>query len=183
MKSNRLPIKSVIDSSAQTTKQCAEASDLSFLEIEVENILKSINNLPIQLHELALIMFYSGLRVSEALQIRYSDIDALSRVKIKGAKGSLNRVVDCSIIKEYLLTCKADRRNPFDGLSRFYVYRQFKNNGLSRFWSNNSKLSVTHTLRILSIKLMESGINDLSMVQGYIGHKKINSTKYYVEKK
>lgn len=99
---------------------------------------------------------------------------------VKETKGSQNRYISSPNSSQYLLNCLRQKINPFEGLSRFYVYREYKKLGLSMSFNDNFNNSVTHMLRHVYIAELNSVSDGLEDTARLVGHKNINSTKHYV---
>lgn len=126
-------------------------------------------------------MLASASRVSEALNITPSRITQTGHVKIIAGKGSQNRIVHAGLSVDYFLLCKANSIKPFDGWSRFYVYRQFKRYGIGLHLPGRSNKAVTHSIRhAVAMANVKESFN-LTDTQSQLGHKSTRSTKYYHE--
>lgn len=128
------------------------------------------------------LQFYYGIRISEALRIRHTDITDIGQILIKGMKGSNSKVVYPILYKEFWLRVKRNKTNIPESYNRFYFYRLYKKIGLSQVMGKNKNNSVTHLLRYnYLINLMQNGIT-VDNLQQSIGHKSLKSTLHYVNK-
>lgn len=165
--------------------------------LTIDEVLKMIKSLegndPIKMRNLALIetIYGSGLRVSELLNLKVSDVHLTAKyVKIMG-KGNKERNVplgDMSInaIREYLTKARVQL---IKEENNFLFVNQYGNK-LSRqgFYKLLQKLSsdvgITksvspHTLRhSFATHLLESGV-DLKTLQDLLGHEDISTTQIY----
>lgn len=174
--------KSVSKPSAQSTKQCdVAAMNFAIVESIKKKALDEIakGNTIGCLIELQL---FSGVRISSLLSVKACDINNLGQIYVRESKNSQNRIIASPNTSSFLARCKALNKAPFEGMSRFYVYREYKKLGLSGQVSGNLKSSVTHYCRHLYISQLDSVTDDISETQRLVGHKSENSTKYYVEK-
>lgn len=133
-------------------------------------------------HAIAGLMLRYGLRISEAISIKGTDIDEDLQVYVKGLKGSDNRfcqIVDC---KEFWLMFKGRTEAISDVFSRFYFYREFKKRGWEIRHNNGETGSVTHAMRHIHIRKLSAKLHDTEEVRKLIGHKNIKSTEHYVSK-
>lgn len=128
------------------------------------------------------LMFDEGLRISDVLRIKPSDVDSSCFITVKQGKGSMIKVIRCSKNINFWL---GQVRRGFvisDVYNRFYFYRLFKKYGLQMSIEGCSNKKVTHSLRYARASVMMKVSNDLETVKQDLGHKSIKSTKYYVRK-
>jgi integrase len=177
------PIKTVPTLSAQTTTRC-ETVDGTESQVEaLWNKVEKLRGTVPQLFYLCVIMIEGNLRVSEALRIKPKDITSLGKVKIEALKGSHSRLISSGEAKKWLLQCKKINRIPFEGWSRFFVYREFKKLGIS-FQSNQStKNSVTHAIRHIVTAANRKVTDEPGIIQRDLGHKNQNTQKLYGKQK
>jgi len=175
--------KPVLSPSAHATIPCKLRKKE---EAVIKNILSAYNNEIFQLRCvnacLELQLLY-GLRISEVLNIKCNDIMRNNQIKIKGIKSSGNRIITPVKYIDYFNKCKTNHVNPFDIVNRFYIYREYKKYGINLNYDNNSHNAVTHSLRYLLLKMYDNEGVSMTDIQKQIGHKSINSTKIYVNKR
>ena len=173
------PIKSVSSPTAQTNKLCEVQDDqLQLLEAVYSKRLPLLNSDRILWYIIEL-MLNGALRVSEVLDIDARDITMTGHVIIHGKKGSLDRIVTTHDSAEYLRKCKVNCVQPFMDWNRFAVYRAFKKHGIYLQLSGNKHMSVTHSIRqIVSRSMQTEGVSD-NMRRKLLGHKSFNSLKHY----
>lgn len=137
------------------------------------------------------IMYSSGLRVSELLNLELKSINIeLGIIKVIG-KGNKERIVPIGdFAKEYLILYLTKVRKEYDIHHSKYVFLSKKGTTLTRqfFWKQIKKyaksagivVNVTpHTLRhSFATHLLENGC-DLRMVQEVLGHSNISTTQIY----
>ncbi len=134
-----------------------------------------------ELWYLILLMAMTGCRVSEALSIRVHEISNDGRVRLKGLKGSNDRIVHESEVSKYLIYCKSIGKNPFQTFDRFFVYRYLKSLGIGQHFNDNQRKSVTHIFRHLAIEDMQTIDPDLQATKRAIGHKSVKNTEHYAK--
>lgn len=185
MKSNltnymaQLDSKSVSTRSAPTTIPLHSQSDRAelFKELESKVLLNSSYSGTDKL--LLYVMFLSGCRVSEALDIRPSRISPSGQVLIKGLKGSDDRIVNVGSMKRYGVDNIILASYDIELRSRFSMYRLLKKLGFAQYFGNSEVASVTHIFRHMYIREQaEQGI-EVETMKRAIGHKNINNTKHY----
>lgn len=175
--------KSVLDSSAQNVTQCAASSNLVSGISELKEAVDRIRGHNLNLHIFATIQLRAGLRVSELLSVTPGDVDQLGRIKVKGLKGSLDRVVDCGEYCDIVKANAAIGAMPWQGWNRFYIYREYKKYGVTLDVEGNKRKAVTHSLRHESALLLKDESAELSHAQGLLGHKNVTNTEHYVGRK
>lgn len=176
---NQQSIKAVLKPSAQITTVCAVNEQLydkvsTFMaSIMIDSLCQ-----PNELIVFELMLRY-GCRVSECLNLCRADITNTGLCKIKGLKGSSDRVLQ--LIDTILLV-----NNSFFGnfpisytTNRFRIYRLCKQFGINGIYGNNLKRSVTHFGRHrFVLDLINIGVDERNISQ-LIGHKNTNNIKYY----
>ena len=129
------------------------------------------------------VMFAGGLRVSEALSISSSDIFGNGQIRIRAAKGSLDKVIRVPELVQFLDKCRSTGMSPFSDISRFQVYRMFKQHSIGSTFGKVGNESVTHYPRKVYAQLIHNNTNDMAIVQRSVGHVSQKSTEYYVKTK
>jgi integrase len=167
------------DSTAQITNLCDTGDDP-----EKESKRISVMYEQCKRHSKFLLAFFAlqvegGLRVSEVLAVQWSDIDSLGRVTVRTLKKGVERVVSSGIGKEYLLRCRKAKTNPFDFVSRFYIYREYNKIGIVFKSATSTKNSVTHAPRHISALVSRKVNRQEKTIANSLGQKSLNSTKQY----
>jgi len=152
---------------------------------EVSQIISSIINIK---HKTIIILIYSsGLRVSEVVNLKIEDIDAQRKlIHVRNAKGRKDRYtilseVAMKTLKLYIESCQPKRwlfpsKNVNSHITTRTVQRIFehacKNIGMK-------KEVAVHSLRhSFATHLLESGV-DLRYIQKLLGHKSSKTTEIY----
>jgi site-specific recombinase XerD len=173
--------------SLPTTKVTYKLPDILSSE-EVQRIIKATNG--IKYRTLLMVIYSAGLRVSEALNLKISDIDSdRMTLHIRCAKGGKDRYVILSpvvynALKDYWKACK------FKELvfpSKKQVNRPLSTNRASQIFKEaKQKAGVTkpggiHSLRHgFATHLLESGA-DIFAIKTLLGHSSIQSTVRYLD--
>ncbi len=153
---------------------------------EVRNMLQNTKN---KKHKLLIeILYGSGLRVSEAVNLRKNDLNLNEKINIiRGGKGKKDRRIILSEklrkrLSAYLKKRKDD--NPFifhykeNHISTRQAQRIVKNAALR---AGIKKKVFSHALRAsFATHLINSGV-DIRDVQVLLGHKRISTTQIYTE--
>ena len=145
-------------------------------------VLGVINDclLPVALRALIETMYIGGLRVSEALNIKCSNISVDGTIKAIGMKKSFNRFVLISQNVIYFKKCKKLKINPFQDYDRYFLYRFCKSKGIFISHGKDYKQSVTHSLRYNRINNINQISDSIIETAKQIGHKSIVSTNHYI---
>ena len=175
-------VKAVKRLSAQTSRPCDESTLRA-----LQNILKNVcsrNNTQVGTYEKAIIelQFLYGLRISEALNIHFSDVLFNGSIKIKGSKGSENRIVYPVEYRDFWIHLHNSKATIPSSYNRFYFYRIYKKYGISGIIGDNVNTSVTHYLRFMFVQQLVSSGQDPEQLQQILGHKSIRSTIHYLTK-
>lgn len=176
-------VDAVVNSLAQTNKLLQGEMNNDNLYFDLISKVLGNRYLSIDFKFLIWIMLHTGCRVSEALQIKSNDINENWFVKIKGAKGSHSRI---KLIPPFPLTyvkLKIPNIYLFQGISRFYVYRQLKNMGIYEQFGNNKNKSVTHYFRHIYAQNLKSVDQKNEASSRELGHKNHKNIVYYGNKK
>lgn len=175
-------IKSVSSPFAQTVIQCAPRTDTGWDYVALEARYNQLKRIDERVSVIFDLQFAGGCRISEVLNVKCTDIDDLGKVTIKGLKGGDTRIVQSSFSAKFLLKTKSLGVSPFHDLNRFYVYRTYKKLGISEFYGDNQRASVTHLPRhevALASKLLE---RDETVTKRQLGQKSAKSTAHYTGK-
>jgi integrase len=176
-------VNSAITPPAQTTTLLHPGTPAILQMIERANKLLLSNTLPRVLLAVIELQLFYGLRISECLNITTSDISQTGHIRIRGAKGSNDRIVIPYRFSSFWQN-EAKALLPLSTVySRFWFYRQYKNLGLYAIFGNSKVKSVTHLFRHLNILSLKDNFNETNLTKQFIGHKSINSTLHYERKK
>lgn len=151
---------------------------------EVERILSKVSN--IKHHSILSLLYGSGLRIGELLNLKKSDIDFdRSLVVVRHGKGAKDRVTILShVLKGQLLTYVADFKPNywlFEGPGRHQYSRSSVANIISRACQAAavSKKITAHSFRhSFATHLLEQGC-DLRHIQLLLGHSSSKTTEIY----
>jgi len=152
---------------------------------EVSRLLNSIKNFK---HKLILSLMYSaGLRVSEVVKLKVSDIDFDRRIiLISQAKGKKDRQ---SLLSQKIFFDLKDLCAPKQGNEYLFLGTNLKNHlsirSVEKIFNNNlissgiKKAATCHCLRhSFATHLLESG-TDIRYIQALLGHKSLTTTQVY----
>jgi len=172
-------IKSVASLTAHTPV-LFQNNNFQFSEIDLfmSEIIRR-NDLSVQEKAIIELLYYFGLRISEVLQIKKTDISPMCHILVKGSKGSNNRIVQPVVFRSFWLSATVGDLPLCNIYSRFYFYRLFKKIGFYSKFGTNEKFSVTHFFRhqlVLSFK--SAGFPDETITQ-FIAHRSFRSLEYY----
>ena len=175
-------INSVVSPTAQTVTKFADNSEIiDEMSTKVEGIL-SKDTVPDTLKRFIYLQSISGARVSEILNIQYTDIISPTILRLTGLKHSNDRLIHIDRYSEYFAFCKRNMIHPFSTLNRYYIYREYKKIGFIVSFLDSNKKAVTHSFRYKYIKNLKDNNVELSLIQKEIGHKTQKTTENYEQK-
>lgn len=155
--------------------------------LSINNVKKIINSQTNLKHKAVLSTIYScGLRISEAINLKISDIDSTSMtIKVVNSKGRSDRYVMLSenlleILREYCSVYKpkeylfnGQKGGKYSARSIQEVFQKSVNAA-----GINKKVTV-HTLRhSFATHLLENG-TDIRLIQELLGHRQLSTTQIY----
>ena len=133
-------------------------------------------------YDIIMIQIASGARISEVLNIEYTDLLEPHFIVLKGLKGSGSRVIPVPECAKYIGDCITNKVHPFQHISRFQVYRFYKRMGFYTTLKGKQNKAVTHSFRRLYINELIKGGHNVKIAKESIGHKSEKSTKHYIDK-
>lgn len=180
---SKIRIKSVLKPSAQTAKLCDTDTHNEQVFYQVLALVDHSSFLPDYLKALIELQFFNGIRITSCLSLSYSDIDMFGNIYVTQGKGSENKI--CSVLnsKGFFINCRKRKVSPFEGISRFHVYREYKKLGISYQSKGNKNKSITHAFRHFYIENNRNNQIDDTDIQKFTGHKSLKSLKHYGNKK
>lgn len=182
MKTNSDLINANKKLSAQSNTLCEVKGASMGHQLTIESIISKCKLHSESLYTICSLQLKFALRISEVLNLKYSDIDFQGRAIIKGLKGSNDRII---YVSEYPMFKNINRNSKelvFSHINRFYVYREYKKLGIYKLLEDNSNTSVTHFNRYLSQAVIEDNSEDLRVKRQLLGHKSSKNTFRYHNK-
>lgn len=170
-----------------TTKVTYKLPDILSAD-EVQHIIKAVGNF--KYRTLFMVIYSAGLRVSEAVKLRITDIDSdRMTLHIRSGKGGKDRYVILSPVAyaalcEYWKVCKftdyvfpnkthLDQPLPIQSVSKYFKAAKAK--------TGITKQGGVHSLRhAFATHLLESGA-DIFAIKSLLGHASIQSTVRYLD--
>lgn len=175
-------INTVLSSTAQIDTKFVDNSEIiDEMNAKVEEILLK-ETVPDSLKRFIYLQSISGARVSEILNIQYTDIINSTILRIKGLKHSNDRLIHIDRYTDYFGFCKRNTIHPFGTLNRFYIYREYKKMGFIVSFLDSNRKAVTHSFRYKYIKNLKDNNVEISLIQKEIGHKIQKTTENYEQK-
>lgn len=177
----RRSINSISTPSAQIANLCDVGTIAESLEAIFVTTIAKVRSYDQSLALVIWLMYASGLRISEILKIKGTDISRSYNILVRGSKKSNDRLVNGVLFEEFLKAYIGKSTLVFSQFDRFYIYRELKKLGLCYKFAGNEKSSVTHLGRHV-FALQGKEIADESMTVGkMLGHKGMSSEKYYTK--
>lgn len=179
---NQVRTNSEPTAGAHTPSMCAlGTAPTTALLNKYNNLLSSKSLSPFE--SLAIDLLLSGgIRISELLQIRYSDITAIGQVRINALKGSSDRLISTMYHAKELIRYRNLNGLLFEGYSRWYFHRLFVKLGFYQLNNGSNKRVTTHIFRHHLVTDLQNQFNQIELTQATIGHKRQSSTNWYIQK-
>lgn len=178
----------VIFSKKLNIKASGEYKNTKEIEIlslsEIKSLFSGIKNLK---HKTLLIVIYnSGLRISEAINLMVSDVDFENKIiNIIDEETKIKRAVGLSSTAEKYLKQYFDKFSPDNYLFPGEKGNAYSSRNIQLFFqtalknSNIGKYATVHTLRhSFAVHSLEMGI-DLHLIKEILGHKYLQTTSVY----
>lgn len=121
----------------------------------------------------------SGCRITEALNVRSSDVAVNGSILIRGLKNSSDRIFHDVELANYARVAAKATPFVFYGMNRFSAYRLLKQIGIGTTKKGRERQSVTHIFRNEYIRISKSLTSDTKVIANSVGHKSIKSQEYY----
>ena len=128
----------------------------------------------------ARLQFISGLRISDLLAIKRSDIGENLNVYVRQSKGSQAKVISLLYDKEFWINYKRGLHTDISFFNSMTFYRLYSRYNLIISNGPDRNSSVTHSARKLLARSAFDVTNSVEMAQVALGHKSQNSTMYYL---
>lgn len=129
------------------------------------------------------ILFNTGSRISEVLDLKSSDISDDWFIRIKGSKGSNNRIIKILPPPFPILINRKVPYYLFQEFSRFYIYRVCRANNLILKVEGMRHYSVTHSFRHYYASQLLRFQDKENSAGKELGHKSNKSILHYDKKK
>lgn len=173
------PDKSVLTPMPHTTKLCYNPDDMDKLIEQTRMKIEKIKNYDYGLYVIAIIQMTTGCRISEVLSIRTKDIMKNGTGVLRAKKGSNDRFFNWYFAFDYFQRNRKNLMGPFEQYTRFYVYKRYKQFGITHQFKENGKRAVTHIFRHLALTEAQHAFNDKELSSRLSGHKNKSNLKYY----
>lgn len=175
------PIKSVSNPTAQNNTLCEPPIKCAIAPGENFHLTHLMNAEPVPVRVIVRLLVDYGLRISEILAIKPTDITADGRIIIKGSKRSSNRLVVCHEHKDFLINIRNGSYNYFAVYDRFQIYRILKKYNVVSLNQYGSKNAVCHQFRYKFVTDVNAVTNNIDSTALLIGHKSSSNTKKYLK--
>ena len=165
-----------------------------YADEEIVNIFKLSTNIDLTFEVIIKLLYSTGLRISEALNIELDNVNLKNnQISIINSKNNVSRIIVMSdsmsnILKEYLNSkIYFDTKYLFSNNGNKYGYYKFRyhfDKILDDLNINARIHDLRHTFAINSLnQMVEKGYDiytSLPLLSQYMGHKRIESTEYYL---
>jgi len=176
-------VKQLPNSSAQSYALNSKVSFVTTESLTLGTLNSAFRHHSEAFRALIWLIWASGARISEILQIKSSGISNDLRILISGSKNSNSRFILGTEFASFFSRCRDNNIHPFQEFDRFFVYRELKKKGFSMYFGDNQNAAVTHAFRHLAVLDMQPVDKELTAAQQTIGHKANQSTHVYGKKR
>lgn len=183
LNSNLHRTKPVPSPSAQIPAMFDPGSEVDAYISAVKSILVANSKLSVHLRLVIELCCLNGVRITEALNCKGTDIDKHGKVHIKSLKGSKNRVIQLFYSLPSVNSFIGKPVYIFQSFNRFYFYREFIKLGLTVKSSGYKKRAVTHSGRHILATEVNQLTNSIETTANLIGHVSTKSTANYIRNK
>lgn len=176
-------VEAVITPPAQSPELLHQRNQLEEFEFRVMLFLNSNTVYGSHVKLVIWILFNTGARINEVLELKSTDISKDWFIKIRGSKGSNNRIIK---IQPPPFRINFNRENPyylFQEFSRFYIYRICRANNLILKVEGMKHFSVTHSFRHYYATQLLRFQDEENSAGKELGHKSNKSILHYDKKK
>lgn len=168
--------------SAQNTKPLQnQCSGFDAVLLAAASYISNSNNYIIDRLVVQILVAY-GLRISEVLSIKSTDISKDGTIIIRPFKGSQPRFISALQFSEWLSDNRLFFESQIRYRNRWYYYRLFKRLGIYKKMTGNVNYSTTHVFRYAFIAKIKALSADLETSACIIGHKNKKNTEIYEKK-
>lgn len=141
-------------------------------------------------------LLYTGLRISEAINLKYKDVDINNKlIKVVSGKGNKDRYVPIPNSLVSALTTYINERDSFNNVSEYFFISRYKDDKtpmtrqniytlikkLAKSANIPEELVSPHILRHTYATLMLQNGVDLMVISKCLGHTSISTTQIYAE--
>ena len=165
-----------------------------YTDEEIVNIFKLSANINLTFETIIKLLYSTGLRISEALNIELDNVNLKNnQISIINSKNNVSRIIVMSNsmsnkLKEYIDSkIYFDTKYLFSSKGRKYSYKRVRINYCKILDSLGIKARIhdlRHTFAVNSLnQMVEKGYDiytSLPLLSQYMGHKRIESTEYYL---
>lgn len=165
-----------------------------YTDDEIVNIFKLSSNIDLTFEVIIKLLYSTGLRISEALNIEIDNVNLKNnQISIINSKNNVSRIIVMSNsmsnkLKEYIDSkIYFDTKYLFSSKGRKYSYKKVRVNYCKILNSLGIKARIhdlRHTFAVNSLnQMVEKGYDiytSLPLLSQYMGHKRIESTEYYL---
>lgn len=165
--------------SAHYTKVLQGQEELEAQVKKAEEVLRWLKDRNVRYWAICRIMYVSGARISEVLELECSAVDAYGLFYIQGKKGARQLVVNDSELSKFMKRFHRCQGLVFFGITRFQVYKALKEYGLEFKAKGSKKVSVTHFFRHLFTKRMRVLEVSKESIKETLRHRSSKSQEHY----
>lgn len=176
-------VNSDLNPLAQTPELLQAEKDIKYFKSKFDHMIYRDRVYGDKVKLIVWLLFQTGARISEVLQLKSSDITKEWFVKIRGLKGSDNRVVKVEKPPFPVFINHRIDYYLFPEFSRFFIYRVCKKYNLKLQVQGMKKESVTHAFRHYYATQALNLQDETNAAGKSLGHKSRKSILHYDKEK
>ena len=127
------------------------------------------------------LLYRYGLRITEVLKIKQTDLFGNNLIQIKTLKTKEVRFISPITYANFWFSVYYYRLPLSSVFTRFYFYRLFKKLGYYKKYGQNENYSVTHFFRHQLVKDLEKQGMEKKDISKYLAHRSEKTLEYYVK--
>lgn len=171
--------KSDLNPPVQIAKLLQDEKELERELDFIGKVLNSVRASNIRYYMIIKILFLTGSRIGEILNLKCSEIDQAGAIIIKGSKKGASIVFQDSEVSQWLLKLRHCEGLVFNGITRFHIYHCLRNFGFKFRQEGKINYKVTHYFRHLYVKRMRKMGADKDTIKTELKHRSNKSQNNY----
>lgn len=165
---------------AQSAVLCSPDTATEALQKSVESRIVLNTDLPVMLRAVCELLLMTGCRISQALNVKPSNISKNGTIKIEAAKGGNENIYRSTRFSNFWLDYRISRDLISNNYNRFFFYRLFIRYNCVLHTPLHSNKKVCHALRYCITADVAALTSNKATIKNILGHKSEKTQDYYV---